>query len=458
MRHADSGIGWMEISHWLNWLTNMRGTDFRKIGTNFAPMGEGGGDTEATIIAPLPATAVTLSMRSGTANVSTNNHIKFVDANFREWSVEEWHAKAVENGFDKTRRAAPIGFAMRVAGEKYIWYFKTKYRDTSGKTYYDVSGSASQTDGKLRHSQYQHPLITGAYSKTDLNGKVATASVAGEVITLATANSPKTWTMKKDCGGVYAFVGANCEDRHQSLVAQTEWFRHRAAIDSGLTTTEADGTAGVVTILNASGNQPAVNEDMYFWINGVNSGILAKYNIHAMMNGDNPTTAIIDAIYNSQKAKGINMNDSGVNSASKPVLTDGSKGAEAYAYNGKWMIVTPILTRANATLSLDYNIPDAPAVYYNEYMRTLWDKAITMPNERMLQGYYINRTTIINSMISYLNNVNGENWGIGASVDTDCWSVVRFGANGAWYVVLSFGTMAYSTTFTRYVGVGVSAL
>lgn len=416
------------------------------------------GDRETMLIAPLPATAITLSMKSGTTNVSVNNHIKIYDAYHREWTVEEWHAKAVENNFDKTKRAEPIGLAMRVAGEEFVWYFKCKYRDAD-RTYYDVSGTAAQSDGRLRHSQWQHPLITGNYTKTDLNGTIATATLSNGTITLSTTNSPLTWTMKSGCGTVNAFDAANRLDRHNSLISQTEWFRHRAAIDSGLTSTEVDGTSGVVTILNASGAQASVGEDMYFYVNGTNTNILAKYNIHSEMNGDNPTSAIIDAIYNKQKENGVNMNDTGVNSASRKVLTEGSKGAEAYAFNGKWMIVTPILTRANASLTMDYNMPDAPSVMYSEYLRTYYTaQGITMPDERMLQGYRVNRTTIINSIISYLNHAQGEVWGIPASIDTDCWSVVRYYANYAWYVYLNVGLMYTYGVSNRCAGAGVSAL
>lgn len=258
--------------------------------------------------------------------------------------------------------------------------------------------------------------------------------------------------MKTNCGSKYAFMSDNRIDRWESLVVQTEWFRHRAAIDSGLTTSEADGTEGVVTIVTED------DGEMYFYVNGTKTECLAKYNIHSMMNGDNPTSTIIDAIYAAQKTNGTNMNASVENGDSKPVLTEGCKGAEAYAYNGKWMIVTPILSRANANLTMDYNVPDAPAVYYMKYLRELLGiDGITNPTERQLQGYWCNKT-IMQSMLTYLNNTAGGSCGLPNLIDTDTWSVVRASAGGAWNVSVSGGGMYGTNTNGRCVGAGVSAL
>ena len=151
------------------------------------------------------------------------------------------------------------------------------------------------------------------------------------------------------------------------------------------------------------------------------------------------------------------MNAACLDGHAKPVVTDGSKGAEAYAFNGKWMIVTPILTRCNATLSMEYNIPDAPAVYYAKYLSSLYNETITLPCEQILEAYWVNRTSIINSMITFLNNAAGGSCGIGGSIDTDTWSAVRGNANGAWYVSMGSGGCGYNYVGSRCVGVGVSA-
>jgi hypothetical protein len=55
---------------------------------------------------------------------------------------------------------------------------------------------------------------------------------------------------------------------------------------------------------------------------------------------------------------GLNLNDT------LRVLTPGAKGAEAYVFNGKWRIITPILTMCYTSYTKDRNIPDAPAIYY----------------------------------------------------------------------------------------------
>jgi hypothetical protein len=403
-------------------------------------------DREADMPKTLPATIVTL----GGVNVSTNDHIKIYGSDKNSYTCEEWY-----NLEGKGTTILPIGLDIEAWGLHFVWHFKCKYRDAAAnnKTYYDVSGSASQTNGNLRHSQWQHPTVTGAYTKTDLNNTVATATVDGNDLVLSTTNSPKTWRMKKDMGSSNAFLCANDYiERYNALVAQTEWFRHRAAIDSGLTTQEADGTEGVVTIVTEQDNE------MYFYVNGTKTNCLAKYNMHAMMNDNNPTQAIIDAIYVAQKTNGTDMNAACLDGHSRPVLTDGSKGAEAYAFNGKWMIVTPILTRCNATLSMDYNIPDAPAVYYAKYLESIYGGVITLPCEQMLEAYCVNRSSIINSMISFLNNAVGGSCGIPASINNDTWSAVHGNEYGAWIVGMYSGSCGNGSVYTRYVAVGVSAL
>ena len=143
------------------------------------------------------------------------------------------------------------------------------------------------------------------------------------------------------------------------------------AIDSGITTTKADGTYGEIQILNSSGTQAAVGEDMYFWIKNdsdvlTNTNLLAKYNLNNShtINSAYLTQAIADAIYARQIANGINMNDTGVNSSTKPILAPGSKGAEVIAVDGKWMIITPYISAPSATTAtVINNMADSPAVY-----------------------------------------------------------------------------------------------
>lgn len=404
-----------------------------------------GGDTEAYYAGPLTATAKSF----GGVSVSTNDHIKIRGNNGVSYTVEQWDALS-----GKGTTIKPIGFDMQCWGEHFIWHFKTKYRDTTNKTYYDVSGTTAQTDGKLRHSQYQHPLITGEMSKTDGNGTTAKAVVSNGIITLSTTNSPKTWQIKTNCGGVYAFLSNNVKDRFDALVAQTEWFRHRAAIDSGLETDAADGTAGTVTIVTDGG-------EMYFAVNGTQTTKLAKYNVHTtILNGDHATQAVVDAVYAKQKANGVNMNMAIGDGSAKPVITEGCEGATAYAFNRKWMIATPVLSRCNAaSFTLDYNIPDAPAVSYALWLRAFYgNQNIILPNKRMLQAYWTNKNTILNSMVTYLNNARGGSCGVPSNIDTDTWSSLRINANYAWVVNVVNGYMYGNNTSYRFVTAGVSAL
>ena len=133
------------------------------------------------------------------------------------------------------------------------------------------------------------------------------------------------------------------------------------------------------------------------------------------------------------------MNASVENGDSIPVLTEGGKGAEAYAFNGKWMIVTPVLKRASASLTMDYNIPDAPAVYYANYLRGyLTRDDITLPDERILLAYFTNQSAIA-TYRSYLNNKYGECWGaviVPSGIGTEVYSVVRNNLNMAYYASL----------------------
>ncbi len=414
--------------------------------------------TDPETLAPerLAATIVSL----GGTNVSTNKNIKIYADNRRSYTCEEWYALE-----GKGTDIKPIGWDINAWGYHFVWYHKSKYRDdanTTHKTYYDVSGSVSTTAGGLRHSQWQHPLVAAAYTKNDINGTTAKATVDGDELILSTTNSPFTWRMKAGRSAASGFIaGETYIERFEALVAQTEWFRHRAAIDSGLATSEEDGTMGVVTIVKEKDEND--QDQMYFYVNGIKTDKLAKYNLHSIMLGDNPTQAIIDAIYDAQLANGTNMNvmclDVNLEADAKPVVTDGAKGAEAYAYNGKWMIVTPVLSRCNATLTFDYNIPDAPAVSYALYLRDFYENQnITLPNEQMLQAYWVNRNTIINSMTTFLNSNAGGNCGVPASFDNEICSAVRFGASLVWYVSLSYGNMTSSTTYYRYSVAGASAL
>ena len=202
-------------------------------------------------------------------------------------------------------------------------------------------------------------------------------------------------------------------------------------------------------ILNASGEQAAAGEDMYFWIGGVNSEILAKYNANNVHKG-NATSCLTDTLrntlYASQKANGINMNDTGVNSASKPVLAPGAKGAEAIAVSGKWFIITPFVTYpTNAN-----QFGDCPAVAY------VRSKGMVLPPLSALDMVYWNKT-LLNALRTYL--VSTEGWTLDpVPASATIWAAPRQSTNHAWYVNTSYGTRYLNNTVTRYRVVGASGL
>jgi len=206
---------------------------------------------------------------------------------------------------------------------------------------------------------------------------------------------------------------------------------------------------GEIAILNASGVQAAVGEDMYFWVKNdsdqwVSTGLLAKYNENNRhyTNSANLTAAIATAIYDRQKANGINMNDTGVNSASKPVLAPGSKGAEVIAVDGVWMIITPFINYPNATTSNALaNFADSPACYWAK------GKGYALPTDTLLEAVYLN-ATVVSAIYSYLNTVESRNFGSVAS--NYVWTAFRCSSTAGTGIMPSTGTMIQSSTNYRY--------
>lgn len=386
---------------------------------------------------------------SSTENYATNNRVRIRGNDGKDYTLAQWNALFVAAGYDKNAMTVePLGIRVQAYQIDEIYLFD-RY---TGVTY-NPSGETAGSAGRLQHSLYNHNLVTGAGSGTDsTTGKAWSVTASGDGLVLYEANTKQSWTIAKNTGAVNRHIAWNIEDRVHSLWAQTEWMRHRMAIDSGLTTTEADGTMTTVEILNASGSQAAVGEDMYFWIGGANTGILAKYNVnnrHAFA-GASLTQAIADAIYAKQKANGVNMNDTGVNSASRPVLAPGSKGAEAIAVDGKWMIITPYISNPNATTATaTNNLADSPAVYWAV------DKGCSLPSDSLLDAMYNNKA-LINAIINYLNNV--ESRGIPTVPANDyIWTAVRSSAAVCWFVDFSSGVVRTAATYTRSFVCGSSA-
>lgn len=277
----------------------------------------------------------------------------------------------------------------------------------------------------------------------------------GDSLTLYCGNTKQSWSMAKDCGNTNFMVAFNYKERNDAMIAQNEWMRHRFAICSGIQTSEADGTIKEVEILNVSGTQAAVGEDMYFYVNGQNTTLKAKYNLSNRhgVNSEYLTDEIAEYIYSKQKENGINMNDTGVNSADKPMLVKGAKGAEAIAVNGYWYIITPYVSRPNGTqTNFDYNILDSPSVYYCEE----GGADTYLIGDAELFPLWTNKN-IVNGLINYLRTYEGRTDDVPAYNSGYAWSCVRGSSNNAWYVSLGYGSCVTYGTYGRYAVWSVSA-
>lgn len=395
---------------------------------------------------PIGATTVRISA-SSTENIASNNHIRILGSDNNKYTLAEWNALFIEAGYDKNNMTVtPIGINIEAFDNTRETYIFERYE---GITYTPVGDTAGAA-GKLQHSIYNQAPINAIGSGTDsTTSKDWSITSDGDNWVLYSGNTKQSWNCPKNTQVTYAHASHNISDRTESLYVQTEWMRHRMAISSGISTSKTDGTMGEIQILNGSGNQAAVGEDMYFWIKNdsnilVNTGILAKYNINNLHGSTyGLTTTIRDAIYARQIANGINMNDTGVNSVSKPILAPGSKGAEVIAVSGEWMIITPFISNANITTSTaSNNMADAPAVYYAKY------KGYSLPSDSLINCMYYNKT-LVNAVINYLNNREG--WGIPVVPTNDyIWTAVRSSATNAWLVYFNNGYVLYISTFNRY--------
>lgn len=445
----------------------MKRIDLRVSGIRLADVasGSGGGPVDPgytdyeleaqSLFLKVNTTAVTLK-DGKTAAVASNDHIKIVDEDLKHYTLKEWNDRSVANGFDNSLVAKPIGFSLECNGVRTIvrWQWQGNYYSPTG-------GGTAATDA-MQHSIYDYNQITAAATGKDATitgeldmgtGKAGThfsddweVRDNGDNLILYSGNTKQTWEMAKDCGNTNSMVATNFKDRTDAMWAQNEWMRHRFAISSGIATDQPDGTMKEVQILNATGTQPQVGEDMYFYIDSTNTNLLAMYNLNNKHNdsADYLSTAVADYIYEQQKANGVNMNDTGVNSAGKPVLVPGAKGAEAIAVNGYWYIVTPYISRPGENTSMDYNVCDSPAVYY---VHSLPDNLYII-GDRELQPIWINKS-IITGLVNYLRINEGRGTDIPSLPSGGCWSAVRDSSAGAWYVYLSNGSVGRANPSVR---------
>lgn len=400
--------------------------------------------------AKLPVGSTTVQKTASTTeNIASNDNIRIKGSDGNKYTIAEWNALFVAAGFDKDNMdVSPVGLEVNASGHSEVYLFG-RFQDAI----FGVTGETNPTAGQLSHSIYNNILITGPASGTDFTtGKEWSVTEDGDELVLWEENTGQTWRIPKDTGAANAREAYNIEARTRSLWAQTEWMRHRMAIPTGIEATDPDGTIAAVDVLALSGSQAQVGEDMYFWIGATNTNILAKYNLNNRhtINSANLTQTIADAIYAKQKANGINMNDTGVNSADKPILAPGSVGAEAIAVNGRWYIITPFISNQKAsTATITNNIPDSPAVYW------AIDKGVSLPSDTLLDNMYMNKT-LVNAAIDYLRSIEGRT-DIPVVPAGHIWSAVRQSATLCWYVYCTGGIRSSGITSFRYFVVGASA-
>lgn len=406
----------------------------------------------------LAVNTTTVTLKDGkTAAVASNDHIKIVDEDLKHYTLKEWNDRSVANGFDNSLVAKPIGFSLECNGVRTIvrWQWTGKY--------YSPTGAGTAATDAMQHSIYDYNQIAAAATGKDATitgeldmgtGKAGThfsddweVRDNGDTLTLYSGNTKQSWEMAKDCGNINSMMAINFKERTDAMWAQNEWMRHRFAISSGIATDQPDGTMKEVQILNVTGTQPQVGEDMYFYIDGTNTNLTAKYNLNNKHNdsADYLTTAIADYIYEQQKANGVNMNDTGVNSAEKPVLVPGTKGAEAIAVNGYWYIVTPYISRPGENTAMDYNVCDSPAVYYVHSLQG----DLYIIGDRELHPIWVNKS-IITGLVNYLRTNEERGSDIPSLPSGNCWSAVRTSSASAWYVSLGNGSVNNALTYGRY--------
>ena len=406
----------------------------------------------------LKVNTTTVTLKDGkTAAVASNDHIKIVDEDLKHYTLKEWNDRSVANGFDNSLVAKPIGFSLECNGVRTIvrWQWTGKY--------YSPTGAGTAATDTMQHSIYDYNQITAAATGKDATitgeldmgtGKAGThfsddweVRDNGDTLTLYSGNAKQSWEMAKDCGNINSMIATNFKERTDAMWAQNEWVRHRFAISSGIATDQPDGTMKEVQILNVTGTQPQVGEDMYFYIDGTNTNLLAKYNLNNKHDNSSEhlTFSIADYIYEQQKANGINMNDTGVNSIEKPVLVPGAKGAEAIAVNGYWYIITPYVSRPSENNTMDYNVCDSPAVYYVHSL----SGDLYIIGDRELHPIWVNKS-IITGLVNYLRTNEERDSDIPSMPSGGCWSAVRSNSSGAWCASLGSGGVPSTVASSRY--------
>lgn len=401
---------------------------------------------------------------SHTTNIAYNKNCGIYDENGKKWDTLEWHQRWVDNGYSAEGLSKPTGIWMNAFGLEIIYLWPL----TDENGYSDVTGTLAPTTDTFAFGMYSISTILSATAADrtvwpcNQSGMVAHGTagkynsatwrsvVNGDGLDLVCLNTGETFTIpSRDIEISSAFIKDNYEDYMWSYYQQCEFFRALFAICSGIATSEADGATTTVEILNSSGQQAAVGEDMYFWIGGTNTGLLAKYNLNSIPNvGANTNAALLtqataDAIYAKQKQNGVNMNDTGVNSGNTHVLLPGMKGAEAVAVDGYWYIKTPFISNPNGTaFNASSNISDVPAVYLCKH------KGVTLQTERRLYPYYLNRKTHITALVDLLRTTEGLA-DVPLVLSGTAWSAICERAAYSWTVGVNSGSVSNTSKSIR---------
>lgn len=389
---------------------------------------------------------------SQTINIAYNPKCGIMDENNELWDVLEWHQRWVNNGYSAEGLSKPTGIWMEAFGMelKYLWPIE----DAVG--YSDVTGTIAVRKNTFPFYIYDQQFILTATAAdrtvwpANQSGNISHGTAGkyrsatwrsrlnGDGLDLVCDNTGETFTIpNRETKPIERyFFGENHEDYMEMYYERCEFLRAMFAICSGITTTQSDGTVGQVDILNSAGQQAAIGEDMYFWIGGQNTGLLAKYNLNCLVRSDRDVTTgsltqtIADAIYDKQKANGVNMNDTGVNSSTKPVRVAGMKGAEAVAVDGYWYIKTPFIGFPNKTAFTESrNTPDDPLVYVCRH------HGVVIATGRMYYPYYLNKFTLVTAIVNLLRNTEGMNSDIPDIINTSIFTVIPF--NQAYVQVVS---------------------
>lgn len=430
----------------------------------------------ANAMMPLPNTRKTINGNSMYVSPNIKIYARTIGTNeYNSYSVEEW-GELKNNYTDIKTVLEPVGIDINTDWDHFVIFFYLENIDdyypvhvcenTGGtsKARLNAQGFNYYNTGTkyygFRHSLYYWLPV----NSTTYNGQTArlqnpdntTATITRDKnnFILGSPNTHYTWTIRENCGFRIALTEPEKDIlRAEAIYAQNEWMRHRASIIAK----NSNGNDITTDLPDTSTYKPGTdepdlykvdivtqNDEMYFNIivdendrsKDILTNNLAKYNSHSFLNNYNPTMAantvngvnIIDQIYNDQKRMGVNIN-SGLNPNDLiKILTPGAKGAEAYVFNGKWRIITPILSYCNTLqYHVDRNMIDSPTIYYwknviRPRFNALGINNIQLLNEKWVQLFAVNRaspsanytntyTATISNLLSFLRANAGGKYG-----------------------------------------------